>query len=85
MLPRRLKSVIACGCRFPCRNCDDSVLIIIKSTCMAGCRPLMGLLFHHIGKLGHGGKCGGAGGGGACTCVRLREVLVCADLWLINN
>lgn len=41
VLPTHLKSVVACGCRFSCRNCDDSVLIIIKSTCMTGCRPLM--------------------------------------------
>lgn len=77
MLPRHVKSVVACGCRFTRGNCDDSVLIIIKSTCMGGCRALMGLLFHQIGKLGQCSCTGGGGGGGS--------VLVCGDLWLINN
>lgn len=45
VLPTCLKSVLTCGCRFPWRDCDDSDLIIIKSTCMTGCGPLMGLLF----------------------------------------
>lgn len=81
MLPTHLKSVIACGCRFSCPNCDDSVLIIIKSTCMTGCRPLMGLLFHQIGKLGHGGKCSGVGlGGGGGGCVHMCVACFCRPL-----
>lgn len=51
VLPMHLKSVIACGGSFPCCNCDDSVLIIIKSTCMTGFRPNEGLFLsdHKIG------------------------------------
>lgn len=90
MLPTHLNSVVACGRGFPCCNCDDSVLIIIKSTCMTGCGPLMGALFHQIAK--NWGMVGGVAvlvgrrmGEAACTCVRLCESLVCADLWLIND
>lgn len=62
---------------FQCLNCDDSVLIIIKSTCMTGSGPFMGCFSHQISKLGHGATCGVCGRG-VCMCV-------CADLWLINN
>lgn len=50
VLPTYLKSAVACGRSFACRNCDDSVLIIIKSTCMTG--PLMGSLFSSHWKTG---------------------------------
>lgn len=61
MLPTHLKSVVACGCSFSSCNCGDSVLIIIKSTCMTGCRPLMGaflcgFFFKSDNKSGAAGK-----------------------------
>lgn len=82
VLPTHSGSVLACGCRFSCRNCDDSDLIIIKSTCMTGCRPLMGLLFHQNGKLGHGEAkrhCGGA------TCIRVCVHVACLSRPVANK
>lgn len=69
VLPTYLKSVIACGCSFSCRNCDDSVLIIIKSTCMTGFGPLMGSCFFIRSQ--NWGMEGNVAvlGGGTCVCV----------------
>lgn len=73
VLPTYLKSAVACGRSFACRNCDDSVLIIIKSTCMTGRGPLMGSLFSSHWKTGArlGGRpvLGGGSGWDTHTCV----------------
>lgn len=77
--PIRRSASLTCGCRFSASNCEDSDLIIIKTTCITGCGPCNGADFLiqslNWAMVERGGNMG------VCVCV----LLTCPDLWLINN